>query len=485
MTESSCCERLRRSVSRVKVADAGLAEVNPLQRCLSAADLALLGIGAMVGSGFYILTGEVVGNLAGPAATLSFLIAGVACLLTALLYTECATRFPQTGASYTFTYISLGEFMAFLVGWNFIATWVFIVAFVSRGWSAYFDNIIGDQIRNLTTEYLLGGVEWNIPVVAQYPDITGGVVVLLATIPIALGTSISAKANGFFVIVNILIIALVFVIAMIHADFSYLTKNGYFPMGFNGVLVGAAVCFGSGYGGFQIIAFSAEEAKNPSTSLPIGIISAFVVTILNYIAGVIAITVLSEYQNINPDSAFVTAFEGIGLDWIKYVVGIGGLCSMTGSILNCIFCLSRNIFAMARDGLIPNILARNNRKTKTPVIATLFGSALAVVINIFIDFEVIIHFVSLGSLADYIVVSVVTIFLRYRAPIKSEPTLSDSDNNEILRTSDVKMTNLPEILRKSDESHCETEKTQTHAKRPGQSALTKITTTRRSARYDA
>ncbi|XP_022085434.1 cationic amino acid transporter 3-like [Acanthaster planci] len=430
MAEGGFYQRFRRSVTRKKVTDTD-SNTTTLKRCLTSTDLALMGIGGMLGSGVYILTGEV-GVLAGPAATLSFAIAGVVSLLTALLYTECATRVPRTGASYLFTYVGLGELAAFLVGWNVIIMRTFVVAYAARGWSAYFDNLLGNRIRNFTIEQLMHGEKWESAVLVDYPDLIGGAVTLLGTIPIAVGTDLSSKTNGFFVVVNVVTVAMVFVVSMVHAEFSYLTVHGFFPKGFGGVVAGAAVCLGSGYGGFESILFSAEEAKNPSRGLPIGIISAYVVSIINYLAGVVAISVLTDYHDINPLSPFVTAFDNIGLYWMGYVVGLGGLCSMTGGVLNTIFCLSRNIFAMARDGLLPALLGRTNEVTQTPIIATVFGGVLSILISVFVDFLYIIEFISLAALADYIIVAVAVISLRYQpSPMRSQYTpLVGADANE-------------------------------------------------------
>ncbi|XP_038060682.1 high affinity cationic amino acid transporter 1-like [Patiria miniata] len=427
MGDVSCCGQIRDNIVRTKVVTTDLRST-PLQRCLSTVDLTFIGIGCMLGSGVYVLTGEVAGEMAGPAGSISFLLSGVVAFLSAICYLECATQLPETGASYLYTYVTLGEMMAFMIGWNAVVVRVFATALVSRGWSAYFDDVIGDHISNLTVAFVLNGEEWSIPVLARYPDFVAGLVALFACLLVAVGTEVSAKANMFFVFINIVTIALVFIFAMIHADFSFLTKHGFFPTGFGGVMTGAAACF-TGYCGFEAIAFSAEEAKNPSKGLPIGIIVAFLASILCYVAGTFSITVLSDYQDINPGSPFVTAFEAIGLDWMKYLVAVGALGSMTGGLINCAFCLARSIYVIARDGLLPAFLSKTNARTQTPVVATLAGAVLTVIVSVIIDFLVIIQFLSLVAFVEFVIVGMAAVILRYRPPVRSGYSAIDGSDS--------------------------------------------------------
>ena len=427
MDDVGCCGQIRDNIIRTKVVGTDL-KSTPLQRCLSSVDLAFIGIGCMLGSGVYVLTGEVAGEMAGPAGTLSFLLSGLVALMAAICYLECATQLPETGASYLYTYVTLGEMMAFMIGWNAVVVRVAAVALVARGWSAYFDDAIGDHVRNITIEFVLDGQEWNIPVFANYPDVIAGVISLFACILVAVGTEVSAKANIFFVFINIVTISLIFIFSMIHADFSLLTKHGFFPTGFGGVMTGAAACF-TGYCGFEAIAFSAEEAKDPSKGLPIGIISAFTASILCYVVGVFSITILADYQDINPGSPFVTAFEAIGLDWMKYLVAVGALGSMTGGVINCAYCLARSIYVMARDGLLPAFLSKTNEKTQTPVVATLGGAILAIIISIFVEFVVLIQFLSLVAFVEFVIVAMASVILRYRPPLRGGYSPLDGDES--------------------------------------------------------
>ncbi|XP_072041544.1 methylthioribose transporter-like [Amphiura filiformis] len=384
-----------------------------LVRCLSTADLSFVGIGCMLGSGVYILTGEVAAEMAGPAAIISFLIAGIVALFSALCYTECATRFPETGASYLYAYVSLGELIGFLIGWNAIIIRILAVSFVSRGWSAYFDNVIGARVLNFTMDVLLDGAEWEVPLVSSYPDILAGVVSLSATVLVALGTELSAKTGRVFVLINIATVLMVIAVAFVYADYSHLVKHGGFaPMGYGGIIKGAAAGF-AGYSGFEAIAFAAEEAKDPKKGLPISVGLSFVTAILVYMGGAFAITVLADWQNINAASPFVSAFEAVDAKWMSIVIAVGALCSMTGGLIACAYCFARAIFVMGRDGLIPAIFARTSTTSHTPTVATMFGGIISVIASIFVNFVALIEFLSLMIFVEFVIVAMACILMRY------------------------------------------------------------------------
>ena len=172
------------------------------------------------------------------------LLTGLVAFLAALCYLECATRLPETGASYLYAYVSMGELLGFTIGWNAVIVRVLSVAFVSRGWSAYFDDAIGGRMSNVTIEVMLRGEVWDAPLISPYPDIIAGVISVFACVLVAIGTEISAKANGVFVLLNIVTVSLVIVVSFVYADYSNLTDHGGFmPMGFGGVMKGAAACF--------------------------------------------------------------------------------------------------------------------------------------------------------------------------------------------------------------------------------------------------
>lgn len=413
MASCSSLRRLGQVIGRQKKVKYDLSST-PLDRCLTTTDLSLVAIGCMLGSGVYVLTGEIAGEMAGPAGTISFLISGLVALMAAMCYMECATRLPETGASYLYAYVSFGEIFAFMIGWNAVILRIMSVALVSRGWSAYFDDVINGVVGNWTVTVVLDGKPWDSPLLGNYPDFLAAGIAFLVCILVSVGTSLSARANGFFVTINIITVVLVLVTGFVYCDIENLTTPyGYFPFGFNGVLTGAAACF-TGYCGFEAVAFSAEEAKDPSRGLPIGVIIGFLVSMLCYSGVLLSLTAMVPFYEINIESPFVDAFGRVGAHWMQYIVAVGALCSMTGCIINCVYCVSRCIYALARDGLLPKFLSYTHPVSKTPVSATIFGCALSIIITIFVDFVALIQFLSLVAFVEFIIVISSCIMLRYR-----------------------------------------------------------------------
>ncbi|XP_030836352.1 high affinity cationic amino acid transporter 1-like [Strongylocentrotus purpuratus] len=214
------------------------------------------------------------------------------------------------------------------------------------------------------------------------------------------------------------VVALVFVVSMVYADLSLLTKHGFFPFGFSGVMKGA-VAASVGFCGFEAIALSSEEAHNPSRGLPIGLINAFGVSFSAFIAATLSLTVLSDYKDIQPQSSFASAFGMIGVDWLRYIVSLGAISSMTGGILTHSYCLSRFVYPMSRDGLLPALLAKTNERTKTPIWATMFGTSLAVIFSVVMDFASVINVISLLYLTEFAVVCSAVVILRYSPRARS------------------------------------------------------------------
>nr|XP_006811569.1 PREDICTED: cationic amino acid transporter 4-like [Saccoglossus kowalevskii] len=341
----------------------------PMKRCLSSFDLTMIGIGSMMGSGLYVLTGTVAKNTAGPAVIVSFVIAGFVTLLAALCYAEFGARIPITGSAYTYTYVSMGEFWAFLIGWNIVLEYIISAAAVARAWSGYFDEMLDHRIRNFTYEYITGG-PWNYPLLAQYPDLFALLLIILGVIITALGANLTSKINSFLTILNICTVILV-----IGAGLNFVNVNnwkiegGFTPFGISGIMSGAATCFFA-YVGFDFITASAEEAKNPAKSIPIAICTSLAVVAAAYIAASTVVTLMVPYYDIVPEAAFVDTFRHVGVKWLVYAVGVGSLIGMTATFLTAMFVLPRIVFAMARDGLLFAVLAKVNSHTHVPVVAT-------------------------------------------------------------------------------------------------------------------
>ncbi|VDO27572.1 unnamed protein product [Haemonchus placei] len=407
---------LREKVFRLKHIPDGNLDTQ-LRRCLTTVDITLLGIGHMIGAGIYVLTGAVVRNVAGPSIVLSFLLAGVASLLSALCYAEFGARFPKAGSAYTYAYVGVGELWAFVIGWNIVLEHMLGAAAVARSWSGYLDSLLGNVISNTTIERV-GRIESS-SFFGDYPDVVAFLLIVIVAIFVALGSKVSTNFNSVFTIGNMAVIVLVVGYGITFADFSLWSGtneegvSNFFPYGVNGMLAGAASCFFA-YIGFDGLATAGEEAKNPSRSIPIATFASMSVVTLAYIAMSASLTLMVPYYQVHPTAAFSDAFALRGATVAKIAVSVGALCGMTTSLVGGMFALPRCVFAMAEDGLLFNSLAVVNGKTQVPINAVLVFGSITACIALLFDIETLVEFLSIGTLLAYSIVSACVIILRYQ-----------------------------------------------------------------------
>ncbi|EDO40886.1 predicted protein [Nematostella vectensis] len=254
------------TMSRKKIFVAKDYTKTELSRCLSKIDLAGLGIASTLGAGIYVLAGIVAKNIAGPGLVLSFLIAGIASLMSALCYAEFGSRVPRAGSAYVYSYVAIGEFCAFVVGWNMILEYLIGASSLARGCTEYLDALFNGQIREYSLKHI-GSM--NAPLIAQYPDFLAFAIALIVTIPLALGAAMTTRTNNVITAINLIVITFITLVGLSFADRK--NWNNFLPYGFSGVVAGAATCFFS-FVGFDCIATSAEEAKNPTKDVPIAIL---------------------------------------------------------------------------------------------------------------------------------------------------------------------------------------------------------------------
>lgn len=315
--------RFCQKLNRVKTLEDDLMETS-LKRCLSTLDLTLLGVGGMVGSGLYVLTGTVAKEIAGPAVVVSFFIAGIASLLAALCYAEFGARVPKTGSAYMFTYVSVGELWAFLIGWNVILEYMIGGASVARAWSGYLDSIFDHKIKNFTETHI---GTWNVQFLAHYPDFLAAGILLFATAFIAFGVRVSSWLNHIFAAISMGIIIFILIFGFILAE----PKNwsaeygGFAPFGFSGIMSGTATCFYA-FVGFDVIAASSEEARNPQKSVPIATAVSLGLATGAYILVSTVLTLMVPWNTLIPDSAFSDAFYRRGYSWAGFIVAAGSIC---------------------------------------------------------------------------------------------------------------------------------------------------------------
>ncbi len=383
-------------------------ENSGMLRTLSTVDLTFLGIGGIIGSGVFVLTGIGAARYAGPGIVLSFVAAGLLCMLVGLAYAELASLIPAAGSAYAYTFASLGEGMAFLCGWSLIIGYIVTASAVAVGFSAYFSGMmasLGMEIpKALLTTAPEGGII-NLPAV---------VITLLLGLLLAHGTKESSRLNTILISLTLCAIVAFVVVTSPHMD---LTKNmePFLPFGAAGIMTGAAVVFFS-FMGFDTVATSAEECKTPEKSLPIGIIASVFVCLCIYSVVAFVLTGTINYTDLDRADPVAYCLRTIGYTGLANLVTVGILFGMITTLIVYIFGQARVFFAMSRDGFLPKSMANIHPKYGTPYFITLVGSVLIAFIAGCVPMLYIVELANTGVLAAFFIVFVGLIALRRNSP---------------------------------------------------------------------
>lgn len=382
-----------------------------LHKTLGPVDLTFLGIGAIIGTGIFVLTGTGA-VLAGPALTLSFVVAAIACALAALSYAEFASSIPVAGSIYTYSYAAIGELAAWLMGWVLALEYGLAVSAVSVGWSGYFQSLLSGF--GITLPVGLTAAPGAVPGVHTWFNLPAFVIVMLVTLLLSRGVRQTARINNTMVAIKLAVVLLVLAVGVFHVKPS--NWHPYMPMGWHGVFKASAIMFFA-YIGFDAVSSASEEVKNPKRDLPIGIIASLLVCTALYIGVTAVLTGITPWQQFAGVAHPVSlSFQQIGATWVAGFIDLGAVIGMLTVLVVMGYGQTRLLFAMSRDGLLPPSLSRVHPRFKTPYLATWTTGIVFGLIGAMVPLNVLADLVNFGTLTAFTMVSLSVIVMRKTHP---------------------------------------------------------------------
>ncbi|MFE3591833.1 amino acid permease [Streptomyces niveus] len=428
----------RHSLFRTKTVEQSIQDTeepeHALKKSLSALDLTVFGVGVIIGTGIFVLTGAVAKNNAGPATALAFVVAGIVCALAAVCYAEFASTVPVAGSAYTFSYASLGELPAWIIGWDLVLEFALATAVVAVGWSGYVQS-------------LLDNAGWHLPHYLAGTDAEEGfgfdllafLLVLLLTGILVLGMKLSARVTTVVVAIKVAVVLIVIIAGAFYIDSAnyspFIPKAeeqpsggglnspliqlmfGYAPTNFGvmGIFTAASVVFFA-FIGFDIVATAAEETKNPQRDMPRGILGSLIICTVLYVAVSIVVTGMQKYTELTVDAPLADAFKATGHPFYAGVISFGAAVGLTTVCMILLLGQTRVFFAMSRDGLLPRFFSHVHPKFRTPYRSTVLLGVIIAIVAGFTSIEELASLVNIGTLFAFVVVAIGVVILRRTRP---------------------------------------------------------------------
>ncbi|XP_024157909.1 cationic amino acid transporter 1 [Rosa chinensis] len=411
---------LARSLDRLELEEMRARSQNEMKKTLNWWDLIWFGIGAVMGAGIFVLTGEAARNLAGPAVVISYLISGLSALLSVLCYTEFAVELPVAGGSFAYLRVELGDFMAYIAAGNILFEYIVAGASVARSWTSYFATLCNHSPNDFRIIVSSLAEDYNkLDPIAVFVSI-------VACVGASWSIKASSRFNSITSIIHLLVLLFILVAGLTKANPANFTTS-FTPFGIHGILKASAVLFFA-YVGFDGVATLGEETKNPGRDIPIGLIGSMVITIVTYCGLAATLCLMQPYSQIDADASFTVAFQAAGMNWAKYIVALGALKGMSTVLLANLIGQARYFTHIGRTHMAPPILARINAKTGTPVTATIIMTVANSIVAFFTSLDVLANLLSISTLFIFSLVALALIVRRYYVTGETSAT----DRNKLI-----------------------------------------------------